>query len=142
MLLDIFRSLIDIRQSNINWLQPLPMECNNTDYANALPDTSFEILDHFRLTNFMTFATVNQFNQFDEDVPRIPPLTYVVNITITFYSSEHEAVTDLAVWQNGELKKQNQTISPAKRFFRIGTTEVTFRFSDKIFKHFKIICFN
>lgn len=60
----------------------------------------------------------------EEDSNMIPALTYLVNVSINFYSSEHEAATDLAVWQSGELKKINQTISPSKKFFRIGTVEV------------------
>ncbi|KAM7348105.1 ionotropic receptor 8a [Cochliomyia hominivorax] len=124
LLLDIFRSLIDIRQSNLDWLKPLSVECNSTHEkeSNAIP-SNFEIMDHFRLSNFMTYGSANPMNQFEEEMDVIPAISYTVNISMTFYSSEHEAVTDLAVWQNGEFKKINQTISPAKRFFRIGTTE-------------------
>lgn len=124
--MDIFRSLIDIRQSNLDWLKPLDLQCNSTSEESGHLIANFEILDNFRLTNFMSFASVNPSNQFEEEEEVIPPLTFYVNMTITFYSSEHEAVTDLANWQNGELKKLNQTISPAKRFFRIGTTEVNY----------------
>ncbi|XP_065363023.1 ionotropic receptor 25a [Calliphora vicina] len=123
LLLEIFRSLIDIRQSNLDWLKPLAAECNSTSEEADPFISNFEILDHFRLTNFMSFATTNANNQFDDEVEVIPPLTYNVNMTITFYSSEHDAVTDLADWQNGELKKRIPTINPSKRFFRIGTTE-------------------
>lgn len=123
--MDIFRSLIDIRQSNLIWLKPTAIECNSTIEELDSVLSNFEILDHFRLTNFMIFATTDpSANQFEDDMDIIPPLTYNVNISMTFYSSEHDAVTDLAMWQNGELKKHNQTISPSKRFFRIGTTEV------------------
>ncbi|XP_037823012.1 glutamate receptor 1 [Lucilia sericata] len=125
LLLDIFRSLIDIRQSNLDWLKPLNVECNATtsEETDQFVPPNFDILDHFSVTNFMTFATTNPANQFDDEVDVIPPLTFNVNMTITFYSSEHDAVTDLANWQNGELKKLIPAIPPAKRFFRIGTTE-------------------
>ncbi|KNC31398.1 hypothetical protein FF38_07217 [Lucilia cuprina] len=125
LLLDIFRSLIDIRQSNLEWLKPLNVECNATtsEETDQFVRPNFDILDHFSVTNFMTFATANPSNQFDDELDVIPPLTFNVNITITFYSSEHDAVTDLANWQNGELKKLIPAIPPAKRFFRIGTTE-------------------
>lgn len=109
----------------MDWLEPMQNECNDTNTENDGIDLSnFQILDHLRLSDFMTFATTNPLNQFDEDGDTIPAITFTVNVSINFYSSEHEAVTDLAVWQNGQIKKINQTISPAKRFFRIGTTEV------------------
>ncbi|XP_019892403.2 glutamate receptor ionotropic, kainate 1 [Musca domestica] len=122
LLLEIFRALIDIRQSR--WLEPILMDCNVTTSETMEYLKDFDILDHFKLNDFMTFSPVNPENTFDDERPEmIPPLSYSVNVSINFYSSEHEAVTDLAVWQNGEMKKINHTISPAKRFFRIGTTE-------------------
>ncbi|XP_061390133.1 uncharacterized protein LOC133325374 [Musca vetustissima] len=124
MLLEIFRALIDIRQSNMGWLEPIQMDCNITDNELMEYHKDFDILDHFKTNEFMTFSTIGSQNKFDDEPDElIPPLTFVANVSITFYSSEHEAATDLAVWQNGELKKINHTISPAKRFFRIGTTE-------------------
>uniref|UniRef100_A0A1B0AQH3 Ionotropic glutamate receptor C-terminal domain-containing protein n=1 Tax=Glossina palpalis gambiensis TaxID=67801 RepID=A0A1B0AQH3_9MUSC len=127
LLLDIFRSLIDVRQSNLDWLEPILAECNETEHSdnNELEiRRNFDILDHFPLTNFMTLMTPDSSMQFEDEYDQIiPSLTFTVNISINFYSTAHEAVTDLAAWQNGELRKLNQTISPAKRFFRIGTAE-------------------
>lgn len=127
MLLDIFRSLIDIIQMQMGWLEPMQRECNATSSEDMfLAGGDFDILDHFKLTDFMTFSpnddAMDKLDEEDSNV--IPALTYLVNVSINFYSSEHEAATDLAVWQSGELKKINQTISPSKKFFRIGTVEV------------------
>ncbi|XP_073830096.1 ionotropic receptor 8a [Musca autumnalis] len=124
MLLQIFRALIDIRQDNVRWLEPIQIDCNVTISDDAVEyRNDFDILDHFKLNDFMTFSSVSSMNKFQEEFESIAPLIYNVNASITFYSSEHEAATDLATWQNGELKKINHTISPAKKFFRIGTTE-------------------
>ncbi|XP_075156258.1 ionotropic receptor 8a isoform X1 [Haematobia irritans] len=127
LLLEIFRALIDINQNNHGILEPIKRDCSNasadSELNNDAMQDDFNILDYFKLTNFMTFDTTGTLNKFDDDRDLIPPLTYMVNVSINFYSNEHEAATDLAVWQNGELKKLNETISPAKRFFRIGTAE-------------------
>uniref|UniRef100_A0A1A9UEK8 Ionotropic glutamate receptor C-terminal domain-containing protein n=1 Tax=Glossina austeni TaxID=7395 RepID=A0A1A9UEK8_GLOAU len=127
LLLDIFRSLIAVRQSNLDWLEPILAECNETEHSDNSEleiRRNFDILDHFPLTNFMTLMTPDSPMQFEDEYDQIiPSLTFMVNISINFYSTAHEAVTDLAAWQNGELRKINETISPAKRFFRIGTAE-------------------
>lgn len=57
------------------------------------------------------------------DEESVPYLSFVANISAGYYSSEHEAKTDLAMWASGGLKLLNETISPTKRFFRIGTAE-------------------
>lgn len=124
LLLDIFRALIDIRQTKMEWLEPIQTECNDTTDMVLEERDNFDILDHFRVTDFMTFNTEPNSNNFEEHFDVVPPLTYRINVSISFYSSEHEAVTDLATYQNEEFKKINQTLSPAKRFFRIGTVEV------------------
>ncbi|XP_037938238.1 ionotropic receptor 25a isoform X2 [Teleopsis dalmanni] len=120
LLLEIFRSLTYLKQYNMDWLNPLYIDCNETEVINPY---KLDLLTHLDLQYFLTFSTVPVVDNeiLEEFIP--PMLTYNVNVSINFYSSEHEAVTDLALWQNGELRKINETISPAKRFFRIGMTE-------------------
>ncbi|XP_055844793.1 glutamate receptor ionotropic, kainate 3 [Episyrphus balteatus] len=50
-------------------------------------------------------------------------LSYDLNMSINTFSNDPETKTNVAIWQAGELKKINATISSAKRFFRIGTAE-------------------
>lgn len=132
VLLETIRSLIDLRQLNLNWLEPIIQQCNET-YDGIT--TTFDLLDNLQLTDFLTInAPDNEDDQLNNEVDDddfdmgglspAPLLTYNINVSIGFYSTEHEAKTDLAMWQSGELKKINQTLTPTKRFFRIGTAEV------------------
>ncbi|XP_013108762.2 ionotropic receptor 25a [Stomoxys calcitrans] len=127
LLLEIFRALIDITQKNFGWLEPMQRDCNGSYSSKELVEDNqyqeFDIIDHLKVTDFMIFSTANNPNHLEDEVQLATPLTFVVNVSINMYSNEHEAITDLAVWQNGELKRINQTLSPAKRFYRIGTAE-------------------
>ncbi|XP_053946392.1 glutamate receptor ionotropic, kainate 2 [Anastrepha ludens] len=120
MILEILRGLIEIKQTNMYWLQSFAMECNGTS-PNLETPTGFDILEQFPTSDFLHFTTDVSFPK--DEFDHVPRLTYSPTININFYSSEHEAVTDLAIWENDELRKINQTISPPMRFFRIGTVE-------------------
>ncbi|XP_004536655.1 glutamate [NMDA] receptor subunit 1 [Ceratitis capitata] len=120
ILLEILRGLIEIKQRNVYWLQSYMMECNATS-PNENATTGFDILEQFPLSDFIYFTTDSTFPE--DELELLPRLTYSPTININLYSSEHETATELAIWQYGQLRKINQTLSPPRRFFRIGTVE-------------------
>nr|AOE48114.1 putative ionotropic receptor IR10 [Scaeva pyrastri] len=89
-----------------NDLQELrPFSCYNaTPYL-----TEFDLKSEFKESKFLTI---------NDNL-----ISYDLNMSISSFSNVPEDITNLALWQNGELKKINATINPAKRFFRIGTAE-------------------
>lgn len=130
IILEILRGLIEIKQRNVYWLQSYVMECNATS-PNENATTGFDILEQFPLSDFIYFTTDSTFPE--DELELLPRLTYSPTININLYSSEHETATELAIWQYGQLRKINQTLSPPRRFFRIGTVEVRRR-------SFKFVC--
>lgn len=61
------------------------------------------------------------------NINSIITLSYQINVTISIYKLEMDN-EPMAIWQNNQLRKINETISPTKRFFRIGTSEVSFSY--------------
>ncbi|XP_034670345.1 uncharacterized protein LOC117902874 [Drosophila subobscura] len=141
MLLNVLRSLINAAQVSPEMPLPIYVECNgtsseSTELATAEPVAETEAapgswLDWVHWSNFLTFAAgVERYpDELEAGQPTavvLPALTFAVNISAGYYSSEHEAKTDLAVWSTlggGTLRLLNETVSPARRFFRIGTAE-------------------
>ncbi|KAH8235493.1 hypothetical protein KR032_001672, partial [Drosophila birchii] len=128
MLLNVIRSLIETAQG----IRPevVYQDCNATDsdFSAEKGDPTAEAeptwLDYVHWSNFLTYATPVQ-HLLDKTHSPVPSLSYAINISAGYYSSEHEAKTDLAAWSSSgsRLRLLNETISPARRFFRIGTAE-------------------
>ncbi|XP_022208624.2 uncharacterized protein LOC111065005 [Drosophila obscura] len=155
MLLNVLRSLINAAQVSPEMPQPIYVECNGTSSDASLelvtaepelepqtqPQPQLESqtetespgswLDWVHWSNFLTFAPPEERypDELEPGQPTavvLPALTFAANISAGYYSSEHEAKTDLAVWSTlggGTLRLLNETVSPARRFFRIGTAE-------------------
>ncbi|KAH8408870.1 hypothetical protein KR009_002908, partial [Drosophila setifemur] len=135
MLLNVLRSLIDAAQVSPEFPAAIYQDCNATaSSSSSSSPASGELgdqgtysasawLDLVHWSNFLAYAKPS--DRFPTDLPEaIPRLSFAVNISAGYYSSEHEAKTDLAAWSSiGELRLLNETISPARRFFRIGTAE-------------------
>lgn len=121
MILEILRGLIELKQANLYWLQSFVMECNATS-PNENGTSGFNILEQFPMSEFLQFTT--EVTLPEDEFDHVPRLTYSPTININLYSTEHDALTELAIWQNDNLRKINETISPPRRFFRIGTVEV------------------
>nr|QKN21273.1 ionotropic receptor [Bactrocera dorsalis] len=120
MILEILRGLIELKQANLYWLQSFVMECNATSPIEN-GTAGLDILEQFPMSEFLDLTTDVTFP--NDEFEHVPRLTYTPTININLYSSEHDAVTELAIWQNDNLRKINETISPPRRFFRIGTVE-------------------
>ncbi|XP_002133910.2 uncharacterized protein Ir8a [Drosophila pseudoobscura] len=143
MLLNVLRSLINAAQMSPEMPQPIYVECNGTSSSSTTATSSTELataepeleagswLNWVQWSNFLTFAPpVDRYpDELEAGQPTevvLPALTFAVNISAGYYSSEHEAKTDLAMWSTlggGTLRLLNETLSPARRFFRIGTAE-------------------
>ncbi|KAH8272725.1 hypothetical protein KR026_006521, partial [Drosophila bipectinata] len=124
MLLNVLRSLIDAAQVSPEFPAPVFQECNATGSSSEVKEgTEASWLDLVHWSNFLAYAVPAE--RFSEDSPESQPgLSFAINISAGYYSSEHEAKTDLAAWSSvGTLRLLNETISPARRFFRIGTAE-------------------
>ncbi|KAH8274226.1 hypothetical protein KR018_009078, partial [Drosophila ironensis] len=130
MLLNVLRSLINAATMSPVFPAPIYQDCNVTgssgeageaDEASAAADSSWLDLVHW--SNFLAYA--EPLDRYPEDFPDpVPGLSFAINISAGYYSSEHEAKTDLAAWSSvGQLRLLNETLSPARRFFRIGTAE-------------------
>ncbi|XP_046867079.1 glutamate receptor ionotropic, kainate 2 [Drosophila willistoni] len=136
LLLDILRGLIGAVQISPSYPEPIYMDCNTSAEVNDRQDAnaqdSAEWLEYVHWSNFITYATPLGYS-FDDDSLKyedgdnantMQSLSFAINISAGYYSSEHEAKTDLARLSSvGEILLLNETISPARRFFRIGTAE-------------------
>ncbi|XP_017114553.1 uncharacterized protein LOC108137406 [Drosophila elegans] len=129
MLLNVLRSLINAAQLSPVYPSASYHDCNATASSAEVGEggaleEDHNWLDMVHWSNFLTYATPVQHYQDSSQSP-VPGLSFAVNISAGYYSSEHEAKTDLAAWSSvaGEMRLLNETISPARRFFRIGTAE-------------------
>ncbi|XP_016937160.2 glutamate receptor ionotropic, kainate 3 isoform X1 [Drosophila suzukii] len=126
MLLNVLRSLINAAQVSHLYPAAIYRDCNATASSSEVGDPledDYNWLDMVHWSNFLTYASPPPRVQDPSQSP-VPGLTFAVNISAGYYSSEHEAKTDLAAWSSvAEMRLLNETISPAKRFFRIGTAE-------------------
>ncbi|XP_033150369.1 LOW QUALITY PROTEIN: ionotropic receptor 25a [Drosophila busckii] len=126
LLLDVLRSLIDAAQVSPEFPGGTFLECNGTE-SNTQDDDSAELyvqwLNNVHWSNFVEQQMQTQQLEQGQEPIEIPFLNFVANISAGYYSNEHEAKTDLAMWGARELRLLNETISPARRFFRIGTAE-------------------
>ncbi|XP_060664083.1 ionotropic receptor 25a [Drosophila nasuta] len=132
LLLDIIRSLIDAAQVSYKFPQPVYMDCNAS--AEVTEDEENPWMENVHWSNFIGFTPPSdEFNtqriqqqqqpQHEQEMLEEEELTFVANISAGYYSNEHEAKTDLAIWSAGQLRLLNETISPSRRFFRVGTAE-------------------
>ncbi|XP_017063976.1 glutamate receptor ionotropic, kainate 3 [Drosophila eugracilis] len=127
MLLNVLRSLINAAQVTPVYPNPIYQDCNATalssEVTEPIVEDDYNWLDMVHWSNFLTYASpALRFD--DQNQSPVPGLTFAVNISAGYYSSEHEAKTDLAAWSSvAEMRLLNETISPARRFFRIGTAE-------------------
>ncbi|XP_017869287.1 PREDICTED: uncharacterized protein LOC108617928 [Drosophila arizonae] len=127
LLLSVLRSLIDSAEMSPEFPEPVYLNCSSSIEANS--GAAAKSLENVHWSNFVgyvpssedPYTTEAQIEASDEE--SVPHLTFVANISAGYYSSEHEAKTDLAIWVSGTLRLLNETISPTRRFFRIGTAE-------------------
>jgi len=108
--------------SNIDLLKNINVDCNKTESVNQ--ELRKRKLDFLKKIDFNEFIRISFMESKENVAENFPVLSYSLNVDINVYSNKHEDVTDLANWRDGELKKINATITPAKRFFRIGVVEV------------------
>ncbi|EDW00137.1 ionotropic receptor 25a [Drosophila grimshawi] len=118
LLLDVIRSLIDAALVSQPFPQPVHLDCNTSSEVTNAIETNSIWFQNVQWSNFVGYAP----EQANDEEP-VTKLTFVANISAGYYSSEHEAKTDLATWLSGELRLVNETISPTRRFYRIGTAE-------------------
>ncbi|XP_034483248.1 uncharacterized protein LOC117788566 [Drosophila innubila] len=128
LLLDIIRSLIDGANSNRMFPEPVYLDCNASTEATTTENGLW--MENVHWSNFVSTVPLSEESdalvsepQEQEQQPEEELLTFVANISAGYYSNEHEAKTDLAVWSAGQMRLLNETISPSRRFFRIGTAE-------------------
>lgn len=136
--MELFRQLSILRQSRDgDWLNVIHYsDCdkniiNDSIVGQEISNSSkvAEYIDRsstfIKLSNTNTMYGIDLNSNVDQDIGLhwTAPLTYQINISISLYNSELKK--PMALWQDNELQKINETISPTKRFFRIGTTEVT-----------------
>ncbi|XP_064555995.1 uncharacterized protein Ir8a [Drosophila montana] len=129
LLLDVLRSLIYAAQVSQSFPQPVYLDCNASAEVTSAETANSLWMENVHWSNFVGYMPSSEepyksetLAEVAEEEP-VPNLSFVANISIGYYSSEHEAKTDLAVWGAGELRLLNETISPSRRFFRIGTAE-------------------
>ncbi|KAM8720711.1 hypothetical protein ACLKA7_006707 [Drosophila subpalustris] len=138
LLLDIIRSLIDGAYANRDFPEPVYLDCNASTEVGTEPRIDHSLwMENVHWSNFVSGVPAlseesepqerNQKEMEQEQQPEEEEgeelLTFVANISAGYYSNEHEAKTDLAVWTAGQMRLLNETISPSRRFFRIGTAE-------------------
>ncbi|KAH8303954.1 hypothetical protein KR044_005605, partial [Drosophila immigrans] len=130
LLLDILRSLIDAALVSNKFPEPIYKDCNvsaSAEVTDATEDNPW--MENVHWSNFIGYAPPTVATQPEQPQPEQQQLmddealTFVANISAGYYSNEHEAKTDLAIWAAGQLRLLNETISPSRRFFRVGTAE-------------------
>ncbi|KAH8386835.1 hypothetical protein KR093_002841, partial [Drosophila rubida] len=130
LLLDVIRSLVDAALVSEKFPQPVHTECNaSAEVSDKTRDVN-PWMDNVHWSNFVGYASPSEesaappaLQQSEQQQLEEELLTFVANISAGYYSNEHEAKTDLAIWSMGQLRLLNETISPSRRFFRVGTAE-------------------
>lgn len=137
LLLDVLRSLINAAAVAPQFPQPVMMACNGSAETS---DGDIKWMERVDWSNFVGYVQSAEMmmggggesepqqkmllsNELPAEEDAVHHLTFVANISAGYYSNEHEAKTELAIWSAGQLRLLNETISGARRFFRIGTAE-------------------
>ncbi|KAH8418908.1 hypothetical protein KR222_003807, partial [Zaprionus bogoriensis] len=137
LLIDVLRSVIDAAHYSAKFPKPVNVECNVSSVGTDAGEASMW-MENVHWSSFVSYVPDSEIHSQNEQQPQkliaseqqqaeeesaTHHLTFVANISVGYYSNEHEAKTELAVWSAGQLRLLNETVSPGRRFFRIGTAE-------------------
>lgn len=137
-ILELLRQLSNLRQSNDENLLNVQQysNCENGIIKNNITveeklTNNMKLEDYIeRFSRFIRVVSEKEemnSNIDSNNINSIITLSYQINVTISIYKLEMDN-EPMAIWQNNQLRKINETISPTKRFFRIGTSEVSFSY--------------
>lgn len=159
--MDLFLHLSDLRRSKDGgWLNVIYDDncddkkkrllnisaLNASDHSSG-HSTNIKILEYLEnSSDFLKLYSMNSMIAYNDNYDDVgtPLLSYQLNISISIYNSgmgnNNNNNNSMAIWQNNKLRKINETISPSKRFFRIGTAEVRKRQTERIVPIITIHC--